>query len=130
MRINVVTLYVTDQDKAKSFYTEQLGFKLKDDVPYGPTNRWLTVVSPEDDVTELYLAHEDSYPGAKDYREAMYAAGKPAMGFAVANVYAVHDELSASGVTFTRQPTAEEYGGHGASIDDGCGNILNLHQGA
>jgi catechol 2,3-dioxygenase-like lactoylglutathione lyase family enzyme len=130
MRINVVTIYVTDQDKAKSFYTDKLGFKLKDDVPYWANNRWLTVLSPEDDVTELYLAHEDSYPGAKAYREAMYSAGTPAMGFAVADVHAVHEQLSTAGVTFTRKPAAEDYGGHGASIDDGCGNILNLHQGA
>lgn len=129
MRINVVTLYVTDQDKAKSFYTEKLGFRVKDDAPYGPTNRWLTVVSPEDEATELYLAHEDNYPGAKAYRQAMYEAERPAIGFAVADVRALHEELSAKGVTFTRQPTAEEYGGHGASINDGCGNIVNLHQG-
>jgi catechol 2,3-dioxygenase-like lactoylglutathione lyase family enzyme len=27
MRIRIVTLYVTDQDKARAFYTEKLGFR-------------------------------------------------------------------------------------------------------
>jgi catechol 2,3-dioxygenase-like lactoylglutathione lyase family enzyme len=128
MRINVVTLFVTDQDRAKTFYTGTLGFTLKDDAPYGPGSRWLTVASPEDEDTELYLAHEDSYPEARGYREAMYAAGRPVLGFAVKDLDSVHTQLTSKGVRFTRQPTAEEYGGHGACIDDGCGNILNLHQ--
>jgi catechol 2,3-dioxygenase-like lactoylglutathione lyase family enzyme len=37
-----VTVYVTDHDKAKAFYSEALGFKVKDDQPYGPGFRWLT----------------------------------------------------------------------------------------
>jgi catechol 2,3-dioxygenase-like lactoylglutathione lyase family enzyme len=128
MRVKVVTVYVTDQDKAKAFYTETLGFTLRDDAPYGPEFRWLTVVSPEDEHTELYLAHQDRYPGAQAYRQAMYDVGTPVIGFAVDDIDHVHRALAEHGVTFTRQPKAEEYGGYGAAIDDGCGNILNLHQ--
>jgi catechol 2,3-dioxygenase-like lactoylglutathione lyase family enzyme len=128
MQIAVVTLYVTDHDTAKAFYTEALGFKLKDDRPYGRDFRWLTVVSPTDPGTELYLAHQDRYPSARIYREAMYEAGTPTLGLAVDNIHAVHERLSAAGVTFTRPVTEETYGGIGTSIDDGCGNILNLHQ--
>jgi catechol 2,3-dioxygenase-like lactoylglutathione lyase family enzyme len=126
MRINVVTVYVTDQDKARKFYTEQLGFELHDDAPYGPEFRWLTVVSPEDGATELYLAHQDRYPGAKAYREAMYAGGIPVIGFATSDIDALHRRLTASGVEFVREPAEQDYGGVGAVIDDGCGNLLNL----
>jgi catechol 2,3-dioxygenase-like lactoylglutathione lyase family enzyme len=128
MHIAVVTLYVTDQDNAKAFYTETLGFQLKDDKPYGPDFRWLTVVSPTDPSTELYLAHQDRYPSARTYREAMYEAGTPTLGLAVDDIHDVQERLSTAGVTFTRPVTEETYGGIGASIDDGCGNILNLHQ--
>lgn len=127
MRIRVVSLYVTDQDIARSFYTEKLGFELRDDAPYGPDFRWLTVVSPEDDAIELYLAHEDRYPGAKAFRAAMHAAGVPALGFSTDDIHALHRALTADGVTFTREPAEQEYGGIGAVIDDGCGNLLNLH---
>src|SRR5262245_52129839 len=128
MRIRIVTLYVTDQDKARAFYTDKLGFALRDDAPYGPNFRWLTVVSPEDDATELYLAHRDRYPGAKAYRDAMYAADVPVLGFATDDIQALHQRLTANGVTFAREPAEQEFGGIGAVIDDGCGNLLNLNQ--
>jgi catechol 2,3-dioxygenase-like lactoylglutathione lyase family enzyme len=128
MRIRIVTLYVTDQNKARAFYTEQLGFALRDDAPYGPGFRWLTVVSPEDDATELYLAHEARYPRAKAYREAMYAGGVPVLGLSTDDIHALHRRLTASGVTFTHEPAEQAYGGIGAVIDDGCGNLLNLQQ--
>jgi catechol 2,3-dioxygenase-like lactoylglutathione lyase family enzyme len=128
MQIAVVTLYVTDQDKAKVFYTKTLGFKVKDDQPYGPGFRWLTVLSPTDQSPELYLAHQDRYPGARGYREAMYEAGIPTLSLAVDDIHAVQERLTAAGVRFTRPTTEEAYGGIGASIDDGCGNVLNLHQ--
>ena len=55
MRINLASVLVDDQDKALRFYTENLGFVKKTDVPVGEA-RWLTVVSPEDpDGTELLL---------------------------------------------------------------------------
>jgi catechol 2,3-dioxygenase-like lactoylglutathione lyase family enzyme len=48
MRIGVTEVFVDDQDKARAFYTEILGFEVKADTPYSDTARWLTVVSPED----------------------------------------------------------------------------------
>ena len=47
MRIVVTSVFVEDQEKALSFYTEVLGFQKKTDVPVGE-DRWLTVVSPEE----------------------------------------------------------------------------------
>jgi len=57
MRIGVTEVFVDDQDKARRFYTEVLGFQLKTDAAYSGRARWLTVVSPEDPGgTELLLA--------------------------------------------------------------------------
>src|SRR4029079_16530732 len=36
------TIYVLDQDRAKAFYTEKLGFEVRDDARMG-NFRWLTV---------------------------------------------------------------------------------------
>jgi catechol 2,3-dioxygenase-like lactoylglutathione lyase family enzyme len=61
MRIGLTTVYIDDQDKALRFYTEVLGLRAKDNVPYSAGERWLTVVSPEDpDGVEvvLHLADE------------------------------------------------------------------------
>jgi catechol 2,3-dioxygenase-like lactoylglutathione lyase family enzyme len=128
MRIRIITVYVTDQDAARAVYTEKLGFVLRDDAPYGPDFRWLTVVSPDDDATELYLAHQDRYKGARAYREAMYKEGVPVVGFSTEDIHALHRSLTDNGVTFTSEPAEAEYGGINAVIDDGCGNLLNLHQ--
>ncbi|MFB7477216.1 VOC family protein [Kitasatospora sp. NPDC056184] len=44
-RVMYVTVYVTDQDRALRFYTEQLGLEKRIDHP-GPEGRFLTVGAP------------------------------------------------------------------------------------
>jgi catechol 2,3-dioxygenase-like lactoylglutathione lyase family enzyme len=129
MRISLVTVFVEDQEKAKQFYTNKLGMKVKDDASYGPDMRWLTVVSPEDkDGLELFLALDTSYPGAKDFRNKMHAGKKAILGIQTNNIDADYQALKAKGVVFEIEPTKQEYGGTDALIDDGCGNYINLHQ--
>jgi catechol 2,3-dioxygenase-like lactoylglutathione lyase family enzyme len=41
--IQLLSLPVTDQDRAKSFYVERLGFDLIADNPMGPGQRWVQV---------------------------------------------------------------------------------------
>ncbi len=72
MRMHVMSIYVDDQDKALTFYTEVLGFQKKTDVGGRGGFRWLTVVSPEaPDGPELQLALNDN-PAAKAYQQAMF----------------------------------------------------------
>src|SRR4029453_4193923 len=64
MKIKLTSVYVDDQEKARRFYTEGLGFGKKAGFSQGPF-RWLTVASPEEpDGTELQLALNDN-PAAK-----------------------------------------------------------------
>ena len=44
--ISIVTVWVLDQDAAKEFYTEKMGFKLTNDVKLEGGMRWLTVRPP------------------------------------------------------------------------------------
>lgn len=44
--VDVVGLYVRDQDEALEFYVEKLGFRVHTDVKNG-NYRWLTVRTPE-----------------------------------------------------------------------------------
>src|SRR3954470_10376411 len=41
-KLSHATIYVTDQDRAKDFYVNKLGFECRDDAKMGPF-RWLTV---------------------------------------------------------------------------------------
>ena len=56
MRIGLTSIFVDDQDQAERFYTQVLGFQVKTSAPYGPDERWLSVVAPEEpDGVELVL---------------------------------------------------------------------------
>ncbi len=76
MRIHLTNVLVDDQAKAERFYTDVLGFVVKDDVSLGEY-RWLTVVSPDDpDGTELLL-EPDAHPAAGPFKAALFSDGIP-----------------------------------------------------
>jgi len=124
MRINITSVFVDDQAKAEAFYTDVLGFVKKHDVSLGEA-RWLTVVSPEEpDGTELLL-EPDAHPAVGPYKSALVADGIPAASFAVADVGAEFDRLSAKGVTFVQPPTP--MGAVTTAVfDDTCGNLIQI----
>ena len=124
MRIHIMDVYVDDQDKALTFYTQVLGFKKKVDVSAG-TYRWLTVVSPEEpEGPELHLA-PNANPAAKTFQQALHGQGQPAAMFYVDDVEREHDRLSKLGVRFTVPPTKTP-GSRIAMLDDTCGNLIQL----
>ena len=122
--INLASIHVDDQAKALAFYTDVLGFQLKNDVPLGE-HRWLTVVSPEHpDGVELVLEPDD-HPAARAYMQALVADGIPITSFAVADVQAVYVELRSRGVRFVQPPTPMGPVTT-AVLDDTCGNLVQL----
>ena len=126
MRINVMSVLVDDQARALRFYTEVLGFEKKREIPLGE-HSWLTVVSPEDpDGVELSL-EPDAHPAAQAFKQALVADGIPFTSFAVADVAAEHERLTALGVTFT-QPPVEMGPVTTAVFDDTCGNLIQIVQ--
>ena len=127
MLIRLATIFVDDQDHAKEFYTQQLGFTLVDDNSYGPGLRWLTVASSEEPDGTRLLLNAASGPAA-DYQKAIYAAGKPAIAFTSKDCQAEYEQRKARGVAFLMPPTALDYGGTDATLDDTCGNIICIHQ--
>jgi catechol 2,3-dioxygenase-like lactoylglutathione lyase family enzyme len=124
MRINLASVFVDDQDKALSFYTETLGFVKKTEVPAGDF-KWLTVVSPEDpDGVELLLEPSD-HPAVKPFRDAIVADGIPYTSFAVGDVQAEYERLNARGVKFVQKPTS--MGPVTTAVfDDTCGNLIQI----
>lgn len=53
-RVQVLSVPVTDQDRAKAFYVDALGFDLLEDTPMGPDMRWVQV-RPKGGDTSLTL---------------------------------------------------------------------------
>lgn len=123
----MTSVLVDDQDKALKFYTEVLGFTTKYDIPMGE-HRWITVVSPEEPAgTELVL-EPDGHPAAKPFKQALTDDGIPFTSFAVGDVHAEFERLSALGVRFTMEPT--DMGPVTVAVlDDTCGNLIQIaHQ--
>ena len=124
MKINLTSVLVDDQAKALAFYTDLLGFVKKEDVPLGE-HRWLTVVSPESpDGPELLLEPSD-HPAVRPFKDALVADGIPFTSFAVDDVQAEFERLSAAGVRFTQEP-AEMGPVTTAVLDDTCGNLIQI----
>ncbi|MFI7067171.1 VOC family protein [Kribbella sp. NPDC050124] len=127
MRIGLTSIYVDEQDKAERFYTEVVGLQVKTNAPYGPHERWLTVVSPEDpDGFELALHLADD--PARAFQRASRAIGRPMMSLRTDDCRREAERLKANGVAFVAEPAARDYGGTDAVFDDTCGNLINLHQ--
>jgi catechol 2,3-dioxygenase-like lactoylglutathione lyase family enzyme len=124
MRINLTSVLVDDQTKALRFYTDVLGFVKKTEVPLGEY-LWLTVVSPEDrDGTELLL-EPDAHPAAQPFKQALVEDGIPFTSFAVDDIAAEYERLTALGVRFTQPPT--DMGEVTTAVfDDTCGNLIQI----
>ena len=126
MKIKLTSVYVDNQEKALHFYTEVLGFAKKADFSQGPF-RWLTVtLTEEPDGAELQLASNDS-PGAKEYQQAMFQKGRPAVMFYTDDVKGDYERIKARGAEFTMPPT-DVTGSTIAMLKDTCGNLIQLTQ--
>jgi catechol 2,3-dioxygenase-like lactoylglutathione lyase family enzyme len=125
MRIYITSVFVENQEKALTFYTDVLGFMKKNDIPLGGGARWLTVTSPEQpDGTELLL-EPAGHPAVAPYRDALMEDGIPLASFEVKDVNAEHARLTAVGVQFTQAP-AKMGPVTTAVFDDTCGNLLQI----
>ena len=127
MRIGLTSIFVDDQDQAERFYTEVLGFQVKTSAPYGPGERWLSVVAPEEpDGVELVLQLADA--PARAFQAASRQAGRPVLSLRTDDCQGEAERLRAMGVVFVEEPHRRDYGGIDAVFADSCGNLLNLHQ--
>jgi catechol 2,3-dioxygenase-like lactoylglutathione lyase family enzyme len=124
MRIHLTSVYVDDQRAALAFYTDVLGFRVKQDIPLGE-DAWLTVVSPEQPDGPELLLEPSSHPAVKPYRDALAEDGIPLVQFAVDDVRAEHERLAARGVEFLQPPT--DVGPVVVAVfDDTCGNLVQI----
>ncbi|MFJ6698290.1 VOC family protein [Streptomyces sp. NPDC091272] len=124
MKINMTSVFVSDQHKALRFYTEVLGFVKKHEVPVGEY-LWLTVVSPEDPEGPELLLEPDAHPAVNPFRSALVKDGIPVTQFAVADVHAEFRRLRDLGVRFTQEPM-DAGPVTVAVLDDTCGNLIQI----
>ncbi len=117
--LGTVCLFVNDQDKAKDFYVNKLGFEVRADEPMGPS-RWLSV-APRNALTELVLYKVDS-----NWEHYQQVVGKSqAITFDVTDMDALCRDLKAKGVRFALEPEHQPWGAQ-AIIQDDEGNRVIL----
>ncbi|NKX55483.1 VOC family protein [Arthrobacter mobilis] len=125
MRIKMCSIHVQDPAEAFKFYTGTLGFGELVAMP--EYNLFIVKSREEGQDTGLLLEPSDN-PIGEAYRKGVYDAGLPAIVFGVEDVQAEYERLSAAGVKFTSEPAPDPAGAMAAVFDDGCGNLVQLHQ--
>lgn len=126
--VSLVTVWVTDQEEARGFYVDKLGFVVHTDVSMADGYRWLTVSHPNQPELELTLM-EPGPPLDEDdaaaFRRMMAKGSLVAVGVATDDCHATFRALSAKGVEFVQEPADRPYGVE-AILRDSSGNWLVL----
>lgn len=123
-RISLSSLVVSDQERARVFYTDILEFVIGMDEEAGE-QRWLSVVS-DDDPTGVQLLLEPAQEGSQRRRQGrLYAQGIPATSFEVDDIDYEYERLLDAGVVF-QSPPSESGGVRSCVLDDTCGNWIRL----
>ena len=114
-------IYVSDQDRAKKFWMEQVGFELIQDTPMGEGGdapRWIEV-APEDKSTILVLFT----PQGQENLVGNFSN----LIFHCDDIHKTYEELLDKGVEFQDIPR-EEFWGWWATFKDLDGNTYGLGQ--
>jgi catechol 2,3-dioxygenase-like lactoylglutathione lyase family enzyme len=126
-------VWVLDQESAKAFYTEKLGFEVKTDSRTDDGFRWITVHAPDQPEVVLVLGEigppmiaEEQAPKLRE----LVAMGAFGVGvLRTDDCRATYEELSASGVEFLQEPQRRPYGVEAVLRDD-SGNWFALTEAA
>ncbi|HEY3107484.1 MAG TPA: VOC family protein [Chloroflexota bacterium] len=129
-RLSHAVVYVLNQDSAKAFYTEKLGFEVRADATMDGF-RWLTVGPKDQPELEIILAEPKPpmfQPEAGEQLRALIAKGAIGAGaMDTPDCRAAYAELKARGVTFVQEPAERPYGIEAVFRDD-SGNWFSLTQ--
>jgi catechol 2,3-dioxygenase-like lactoylglutathione lyase family enzyme len=128
--VEVVGLYVRDQDEALAFYTEKVGFRVHTNVQNGDY-RWLTVQHPDQPFFQLGLFK----PGppvldeatAQLVRAIVAKGAMPPLVLVVDDCRGAYERMRAKGVEFTQEPV-DRFGTVDAGFRDPSGNGWKMIQ--
>src|SRR5688572_15685453 len=128
--VDVVGIYVRDQEEALSFYVGKIGFRVHTDVKNGEY-RWLTVQHPDQPFFQLGLFA----PGppvldaatAQAVRAIVAKGAMPPLVLVVKDCRAAFSQMQARGVEFTQEPV-DRFGSVDAGFRDPSGNGWKMIQ--
>jgi catechol 2,3-dioxygenase-like lactoylglutathione lyase family enzyme len=130
-RLSHATVYVLDQDAARDFYVNKLGFEIRMDQSMDNGFRWLTVSPKGQPDFQLILMKVDGpniQPDVAAILRDLLERGK--LGGAVLQAddcRATYEDLKAKGVEFL-SPPADRFYGVEAVLKDNSGNWFSMNQ--
>ena len=119
MYIGFARIYVNDQQRAKAFYTEKLGWEVRNDVPMDGDTRWLSVAPPGAQTGLVLAKNFDDWTPEK-------VGGHCGIAIELDDVFKTAERWKAAGVEFTREPDVAFFGAH-AMFKDSEGNEILMH---
>lgn len=117
-RIATVAVYVEDQQKAKTFWTEKVGFEIVADHPMGPNAHWLEV-APKGAESRLVIYPKAMMKGSESMKASIV--------FQCDNVKETYEKMKANGVSFLGEPQEMQWGTF-VQFQDEDGNVFLLKQ--
>ncbi|HEX5172445.1 MAG TPA: VOC family protein [Cyclobacteriaceae bacterium] len=124
-RLAQITLVVRDYDEAIQFYTETLGFTLREDTKLSETKRWVVLTPRGDEGCSLLLGK--AVNEAQASRIGNQTGGRVFLFLYTDNFKEAHHRLIARNVKIVRGPSVEEYGTV-LVFEDLYGNLIDLIQ--
>ncbi|MER6083158.1 VOC family protein [Streptomyces sp. NPDC001833] len=124
----ITTVWTFDQERTKAFFTEKLGFEVRNDIAMGDM-RWITVGAKDQPGVELALMRLDG-PGldpesAEALRKLVAKGVMGAGAFRTDDCRGDYETFSARGVEFVQEPKERPYGTEAIFRDDN-GNWYSL----
>ena len=130
-RLSHATLYVLDQDAARDFYVNKLGFDVRMDAKMDNGFRWLTVSPKGQPDLQIILMKVDGpnmQPEVAATIRGLLIQGKINGGvLQTSDCRKTYEELKAKGVEFPSPPKEQFYGVE-AILKDNSGNWFSMTQ--
>ena len=123
-KLTVFKVFVKDQEEARRFYVDQLGFQLAEDNLLGDY-RWLLVRAPDNE--DVCLNLEAAKTEEEKALVGRQAAGQPLFSVSTADCKRDYAALKARGVQFAGEPNVMPYG-TGVMMQDLYGNRIYLNE--
>jgi lactoylglutathione lyase len=92
-KIGKVTVYVNNQEEAKDFWLNKMGFVLKLEQPMGPNLSWIEVGPSEDEFATLVL-----YSKAAMEQQQPSKVAHPSILFSTTDIEAAYEKMKQNGV--------------------------------
>lgn len=138
--LEYVSIPVKDQELARRFYTDVLGFEIDEDKSYPDGQRWLTIKAPGAQTKVVLFGapqeHEHEHGAADEMAGCCGSGGCGSCGvdyqwtgmvLGTADIEASYRELNGRGVQFLQEPQEKPWG-RDALFADPDGNVFSLVQ--